>query len=97
MSLGSWYEDMSYVTRFMLWQEPCFLTELDIAREKGERRELRKKIEKISFFSYGNFDRYSVIFEVVVVKNNRRFLRSWLSETSQSTQGPTTELSMYIL
>ena len=23
-----------------------FLTELDIAREKGERRELRKKIEK---------------------------------------------------
>ena len=43
MSLGSWYEDMSYVTRFMLWQEPCFLTELDIAREKGERRELRKK------------------------------------------------------
>ena len=46
MSLGSWYEDMSYVTRFMLWQEPCFLTELDIAREKGERRELRKKIEK---------------------------------------------------
>ena len=80
MSLGSWYEDMSYVTRFMLWQEPCFLTELDIAREKGERRELRKKIEKISFFSHGNFDRYSAIFRVVVVKNNRRFLRSWSSK-----------------
>ena len=33
-----------------------FLTELDIAREKGERRELRKKIEKkevgIKFLSH---------------------------------------------
>ena len=57
---------MSYVTRFMLLRA-LFLTESDnIAREKGERRELRKKIEKISFFSYGNFDRYSAIFEVVV-------------------------------
>ena len=53
MSLGSWYEDMSYVTRFMLWQEPCFLTELDIAREKGERRELRKKISLSRIGNYG--------------------------------------------
>ena len=38
---------MSYVTRFMLLRA-LFLTELDnIAREKGERRELqKKKIEK---------------------------------------------------
>ena len=29
-----------------------FLTELDIAREKGERRELRKKIEKKEVILY---------------------------------------------